>query len=69
MYTVMRMTNNNQAAFIHPPCIVYDIDTNPFIAETIEQAQEFIDSWLSPFNTETYQIFKLSPIDPNKELS
>ena len=71
MYTVMLMTNNKQVAFVHPPCIVYDIGGNPFIAHTIPQAQYFIDSWLSlpPFHTDTYQIFKLSPIDPNKELS
>ena len=68
MYTVMLMTNHSQHV-LSVPYIVCDVSGGPFIAETIPQAQAFIDSWLSPFHNETYQIFKLSPIDPNKELS
>ena len=69
MYTVMLMTNHSQEAFAIP-CIVYDTDNAPFSCQTIEQAKGFLKYLQSEVSaTETYQIFKLSPIDVNKELS
>ena len=68
MYTVMLMTNNSGELY-RVPTIMFDQSNNPFIAETIEQAKGFIDYCRTYWPNETYQIFKLSTIDLNKELS
>lgn len=61
MYTIMLMTNHS---------IVYDLGNEPFHCNTIEEAKGFLKYLQSEVSSiETYQIFKLTPIDLNKELS